>query len=124
MTPGLVITPQGCQATTFGHDAVTVQCPFTLANNGAQTLVIGVVAVDSTGAPLSIQPVQLVPGATPVQIPAPPTGATWLVAAETQGQINAEQDWSFLFYMALGGLAGWTIGEIAAWAMRKAGWWS
>lgn len=122
MTPGLVVTAQGCTPTPFGTDAVTVQCPFTLANNGGQVLVIGVAAASTAGAVLSFQPVRLVPGAVPVSFPAPPSGATWIVAAQTFGQVRAEEDWSFVGIIVLAGLAGWTLGEIIAWIFRQAGW--
>jgi len=106
MTPGLVINAQECKATPAGYDAVTVQCAFSLSNNGTDTLIVAVAAVTPSGGILSIQPLELLPGATPVSFPAPPSGATWLVVARTRGSLEWTADWHLILAIVIGLLAG------------------
>lgn len=120
MTPGLVITPQGCAATPVGQDAVTIGCPFTLSNNGTDMLIVAVAAVTPPGAVLSIQPLELLPGVQPISFPAPPSGATWLVAAQTKGHLEWTADWHLVLAIIFGLLAGLglvgLIGAISYWS--------
>ena len=120
MTPGLVINAQGCTVTPAGQDAATVQCAFSLSNNGTDTLIVAVAAVTPNGGVLSIQPLEILPGAAPVSFPSPPSGATWLIAAQTKGYLEWTADWHLVLAIVVGLLAGLglvgLIGAISFWS--------
>jgi len=120
MTPGLVINPQGCTVTPVGQDAVTVQCGFSLSNTGTDILVVAVAAVTPAGGVLSIQPLEILPGSAPVSFLSPPSGATWLIAAQTKGHMEWTADWHLVLAIVVGLLAGLglvgLIGAISFWS--------
>ena len=95
-----------CQPVDAGDNTWTMQCAATLSNSGPYAVMIAAAQLASDGSVGGMTVGQLLPGQAPMQLPAPASGATWVISAETTAHARFVGDLWFIAALGIGVLAG------------------
>ena len=110
MTQPLKITAS-CQPVPAEDGTQTLNCAGTLTNQTTETVEVVVLGAVPGQQVLDVRGYTLPAGGN-VNIPAPPSGGFWVIAAHTKGAISVHEFWGGLGQYTLWGLAGWGAGSI------------